>query len=359
MRMVIDFALVLGFGLQHSVLAALKIKSFVRNRTKITPLAWRSIESAVNVSYILIAAAIWQRSNTVVWHVHGFMGDLMYAGLGLSWLFYWYLHLYEYDCGLAFGSTTLVARLAGVPEAPLENWTVGTRRWVRFPVHTAFFGMFFLLPRMTLDLFILATVLNFYNVVGSILYDKRLLDAIPTIWKPYIQRTGLIWPPIYRCPAGAKDVDWPRPTHWRKPSTHLPGLAFGIASGMFYYIAIGVHPDGWTGMLRTLGSALAASLFVGVVLGRIERPSSERWAQVQTDLSTTVAVAAAVGVGVWIVICCVAAGAAPPFSTYLPLWFIVQYVGHVIAYLSSPRKWNSRGCVADDGAVAQRSGSTR
>jgi hypothetical protein len=34
------------------------------------------------------------------------------------------------------------------------------------------------------------------------------------------------------------------------------------------------------------------------------------------------------------------AGAPPSFAVYLPLWFMVQYLGHVFAYLADRRKWS-------------------
>ncbi len=217
----------------------------------------------------------------------------------MSWLWYWQLHLFEYDCGLAFGSTTLVAHAAGANGPKLLPWKVGSRRWIRFPVHTAFFGMFFLLPTMTTDLLVLAIVANIYNVIGSVLYDLRLINTGAASYRTYMAVTGLIWPPIYRAPQGAKEITMPAPSHWRRPVMHLPGLIAGVVLGFGYLLVIGPTAVTPLQLLLAGGAGLAGAVLVGGALGFFLRPAADTWAQQQTDLSTTVALAAAVGVVTW------------------------------------------------------------
>lgn len=336
----IDVALVTGFGLQHSVLATLRVKSTLKRRWGMTPLAWRSVESVSNIVYVLFATALWRRSDIVIWNIDGPIRYALLSGLAASWLWYWYLHLVEYDSGLAFGSTTLVARLADAVQPQLENWTVGSRRWIRFPVHTAFFGMFLLLPRMTADLLVLGIVLNIYNVIGSILYDKRLIKTIPSMWNPYIEKTGLIWPPVYRCPAGATAMGWPSPRQWRKPAMHLPGAIVGLALGALYYCVLGAQPWGPADMIRVFGVSILAALVSGAVLAYVAQTDAESWGQRQTDLSTSVALSSAVGVVCWVAASLLLTGSAPTFGVYLPMWFTVQYLGHVVAYAAHPSRWS-------------------
>lgn len=340
-QLLVDTLLVLGFGVQHSALATLRVKRAVKAKTGIESLAWRSVESLSNVVYILVAAALWQHTDNVVWELSGIPMVVMYGLAVVSWLWYWQLHLFEYDCGLAFGSTTLVAQTAGAPGPKLISWKVGTRRWIRFPVHTAFFGMFFLLPTMTTDLLVLAIVLNIYNVVGSILYDKRLIATAGEPYQRYIDVTGLIFPPVYRCPQGAADLPMESPAHWRRPTMHLPGLVVGLGLGALYYALIGPHAVTPMDMLQAGGAGLLGAVLSGLLLGTVLRPSASDWAQQQTDLSTTVALSAATGVVTWAAIGWVQTGAAPSFGAFLPLWFIVQYLGHVFAFLANRGKWGA------------------
>lgn len=295
----VDGLLVAGFGVQHSILATARVKGRVHERFGIKPLPWRSVESLSNVVYILIAAALWQHVSDSAWHVTGPLEVVFWIVLAASWLWYWQLHLFEYDCGLAFGSTTLVERLADRTGVKLVPWKVGSRRWIRFPVHTAFFGMFFAIPHMTYDLLVLAVGLNVYNVIGSVLYDKRLEKSIGEPYVAYQRVTGLIWPPIYRAPHGASEMEMPEPRHWRRPAVHLPGLAMGVVIAGLYYVTLGDGQTGAVASLKAAGVGLLAAILVGAVLGRICRPEADSWSQQQTDVSTTVALAGALGVALW------------------------------------------------------------
>lgn len=338
--LLVDGLLVAGFGVQHSILATMRTKARAQRRFGIKPLSWRSVESLSNVVYVLMAAALWQHVSDTAWHFTGAAAVLLWVLVAASWLWYWQLHLFEYDCGLAFGSTTLVERFAGRSGARLVPWKVGSRRWIRFPVHTAFFGMFFALPHMTYDLLVLAIVANVYNVIGSILYDKRLERISGEPYLAYQRVTGLIWPPLYRAPRGAADMTLPVPLHWSRPATHVPGLLVGVVVAVLYHVLLGHAQVGVTESLTAAGAGLLAAILTGAVLGRVCRPRADTWDQQQTDLSTTVALAAASGVALWAAAEWVLNGSPPVFAVFLPLWFTVQYLGHVVAYLADQRKWS-------------------
>jgi hypothetical protein len=338
--LVVDGLLVAGFGVQHSVLATIRTKARVQKRFGMPPLTWRSIESLSNVVYVLAAAALWQPVDGTAWHVTGAAATLMWIGIAASWLWYWELHLYEYDCGLAFGSTTLVEHVAGRSGVKLVPWKVGSRRWIRFPVHTAFFGMFFLIPHMTYDLLVLAIVANVYNVIGSVLYDKRLEKLSGEPYFAYQRVTGLIWPPVYRAPRGAADMTMPVPRHWRRPLMHFPGLVLGVVIAALYYVVLGHAGIGVETSLKAAGVGLLAALISGAVIGRVAKSHTSEWGQQQTDLSTTVALAAALGVALWAGAEWAINGSPPVFAVFLPLWFTVQYLGHVVAFMADRRRWS-------------------
>lgn len=326
------------------MLATLRVKKIIKAKTGMEALAWRSVESLSNVVYVLVAAGLWQTTpESVIWQTSGVLMYAFYAITVASWLWYWQLHLFEYDCGLAFGSTTLVSRVTNSPGPKLIPWKVGSRRWIRFPVHTAFFGMFLFLPTMTADLLVLGVVLNVYNVVGSILYDKRLLRLVKDAYMPYVNVTGLIFPPVYRAPRGAVGVKMSSPAHWRRPLKHTPGLVVGIGLGVLYWLVLGDNATSPMDMLKAGLVGLAGAAVTGLLLGRILRPFADDYGQVQTDLSTTVALNAAVGVITWAVLGWVNSGSPPSFAAFLPLWFVVQYLGHVFAVLADRDRWSIAG----------------
>jgi hypothetical protein len=338
--LVIDGLLTAGFGVQHSVLATLRVKALASSWWRIKAIEWRTVESLVNVAYILVAAALWQDSGVVVWSAGGPLRVVLWVVLLASWLWYWQLHLFEYDAGLAFGSTTLINRIERRVPPALIPWKVGSRRWIRFPVHTALFGMLLALRTMSAELLVVGIVANVYNVIGWVLYDLRLLRLAQDKYRRYMEVTGLIWPPVYRAPRGAADLVMAAPAHWSRPVRHLPGVLLGVAAGFCYWAFLGhvVHAPVDMAKVAVAGVVVAAvgGLALGVIdqLGLFGRPAAD-WDDRQTQLSTTDAVMAAVGVVTWVGLNLVHTGAVPGVGTLLPLWFTVQYLGHVAAYFGT------------------------
>lgn len=351
-KLIFDALLVVGFGVQHSILASLRVKRVVKAKTRMEALAWRSVESLTNAVYILVAASLWQRTGDIVWDLSGVAMVAVGAVCVVSWLWYWQLHLFEADCGLAFGATTLVAHIARTEQPVSVPWAVGSRNYIRFPVHTAFFGMFFFLPTMSSDLLVLAIMANLYNIVGSILYDKRIETLAGDSYRQYVAVTGLMFPPVYRAPHGARDLDMPGPHHWRRPLVHTSGVLMGLAIGGLYLVVIGPQASSPMDMLVAGLTALLAAVISGVVLGNVRKPDrTVGWHQQQTDLATTISLSAALGVVSWAGFGWLSTGDAPVFAAFLPLWFIVQYLGHVIAFLAAREKW-SADVVPLDGSSA-------
>ncbi len=267
-----DGALVAGFGVQHSVLATLLAKKVVRWLANLDPLTWRGPQSFINVLYVLVAACLWRPVNYVVWELTGSSYWVMASILCGSWLWYFEIHLFEYDAGLAFGSTALINRSLGRKSPPLETWKTGFRRYSRFPVHAAFFPMFLAFPRMTADLLVLGIAGNCYNWIGTELYDLRLKRLLGRPYLEYVHRTGLIFPSVFRNFRGAYDLELPKPTHWRHPLNNVPGIAIGILGGVIYWVSsVARHSR-----RRTSGSVGALRSWSPSSAARSTRPSTPR-----------------------------------------------------------------------------------
>lgn len=82
----IDGLLTAGFGFQHSILATVRLKTAGHKAFGIGALAWRSLESLVNVFYILIAALFWIPVNEIIWSVGGLEGGAITCLLVASWI---------------------------------------------------------------------------------------------------------------------------------------------------------------------------------------------------------------------------------------------------------------------------------
>ncbi|MET0403544.1 MAG: hypothetical protein ABW123_14120, partial [Cystobacter sp.] len=53
--LLIDIGLIMGFGVQHSVIAMVRLKNVIQRWTGIDPITWRGVQSFINISYLLLA----------------------------------------------------------------------------------------------------------------------------------------------------------------------------------------------------------------------------------------------------------------------------------------------------------------
>lgn len=338
--LVIDVLLVAGFGVQHSVIATLTAKSQIKRRFGIESLTWRGVQSLMNVLYILIAASLWRVVPIVIWDFSGLPALIISLICVAGWIWYFQLHLFEYDVGLAFGSTPFISDLLGRPVPRMEQWKVGTRRWIRFPVHTAFFPMFLAFPHMTASGLVFGVAANIYNVIGSVLYDKRLEKLAGQGYFDYQAKTGLIVPPLRRNPEGAAALTLPSPMHWRNPSRYLPALALGILGGLVYRVVLGATPNTLPLMLEAWGVAALLGLGSGVVLGLLQSRAfgqimdMQGYKDVQSIVSTSAAVVSAVALLVWVGSTYLTIGTIPHLAVILPLWITVLWLGHMAVFFT-------------------------
>jgi methanethiol S-methyltransferase len=330
--LLLDALLVIGFGVQHSILATLKVKVQLR-RFGITPLLWRGVQSFLNVAYIFIAIVLWQDVDATVWDLGGVLAIAVASLCVLGWSAYFYLHLFEYDSGLAFGSSASVCSLSRKQTPKMEMWKVGTRRWIRFPVHTAFFLMFLAIPEMAASTFVFAITALAYNVIGTIFYDNRL-TKLGSVYTDYQQVTGNLLPKL-RAPRGAADLQFPGPRHWTHPLEYSAAMALGTATGWLYWALLGFGSQEAVELLASGFVALIIAVAAGSILGWL--PGSRftvtgkgrSFADTQTMLATAAAVLSATSLATWFAIAALATGSLPYLPLVLPMWLIVLWFGHL------------------------------
>ncbi|NMO18469.1 hypothetical protein HPC49_26100 [Pyxidicoccus fallax] len=333
--LLIDFALIVGFGVQHSIIAMVRLKNVIQRVTGIDPIAWRGVQSFINVSYLLMACILWREVPIVIWDLQGVWYWVAGGVLVASWVWYFQIHLFEYDCGLAFGSSAVLARLHNAKPPPMEMWKVGTRRWLRFPVHTAFFPMFFAFPRMTASMLLLAVVANIANIIGTVLYDRRLLFLVKDVYRDYQRVTGLLLPPILRAPGGAKDMSFPKPWHWSRLGHNLPGLVMGLLMGTLFWKGLGPTSLVTEELVRSWVSAFAVALVGGAVVGMIHAARGGAlelgYPRLLTMLATNTALMSAVSLLTWTGLCFATQGTLPLLYIFFPMWMTMLWLGHFTA----------------------------
>lgn len=331
--LLIDALLVAGFGVQHSVFAMIRTKGIMKSVTNLDPLSWRGPQSLINATYVVLAAAAWRPVDIVLWELTGPAYWASMAVLLAGWLWYFQIHLFEYDLGMAFGCSGIISRSLKRPLPKPEMWKVGTRRWIRFPVHTAFFPMFLAFPTMTADLLVFGVVANVYNWIGTVLYDRRLVTLVGKPYLDYIKQTGLIFPPVFRNPAGAASMALPAPRMWSRPSRNLAGVFLGVLAGAGYWMVLGVLERTPGNLFLAWGSALLVAVAGGVALGLIKlgrfmEVREEGFDDFQSELAVNAGLLSAVGIITWFAASATTARSFPTLTAVLPLWITVLWIGH-------------------------------
>ncbi len=361
-RLTVDALLVVGFGVQHSLLATVRVKTYISKRLSLTPLQWRGVQSMVNVVYVLAAFALWQSVNTQIWNVTGPARIAMITICVASWLWYFQLHIFEYDPGQAFGSSAAASRITMRKAPSLELWKVGSRNWIRFPVHTAFFPMFLAFPHMIASTLLFGIAINIYNVVGSKFYDQRL-KKLGRPYHEYQAVTGLILPKM-SSPRGATDLPMKGPRHWMHPERYTLSLLVGIGAGVLYYAALGRSAGNFPTLVLGGGVGVGVALMSGVLLGTLSRgrlirsEESLSYDEMHARLATSAALGSAIALIVWYAITYYSHHAIPAIGLVLPLWVIVLWLGHVSMYLTGYRHFDEEAPQMSSGIGETTSGSS-
>lgn len=337
-KLLIDALLVTGFGVQHSVLATIRVKASVKKKTSIDSLTWRSVTTVCNAGYILLAAFLWIPVPVPVWDFHGAAETAMYGVAVLAWLWYFQNHLFEYDVGHAFGSIGAISRTYGRPVPQTELWKVGARRWVRFPVHTAFFPMFFADPHITLSGLVLAVVGNIYNVWGTVLYDQRLRRLIGASYEKYQSLTGLLLPPVYRSSRGAADMVLPAPVQWKKPLEHAPAFIIGVLSGAVYWHLLGPLERSGSALFGAWLLSAVVGVSAGCLIGALHvrkfsgSDNAAGYAYLHAILATSAGVVSATALIAWASLSFANSGTLPSLAPVLPMWVTTLWLGHFVTF---------------------------
>jgi protein-S-isoprenylcysteine O-methyltransferase Ste14 len=196
----IDLALIVIFGVQHSVMAR---PAFKRVWTRIMP---RPVERATFVlaSAIVLGAvvAFWRPMEGTLWNASGAARIAAYAIFGLGAL-------------VLVGSTFMIDHLellglrqvweaGGRRAMPSEFRVVLLYRVVRHPIMLGFLIVIWAAPRMTLDHLVLSLGLTAYILVGMHFEERDLLEAHGDDYRRYQK----VVPPLIPLPgAGWRDGD--------------------------------------------------------------------------------------------------------------------------------------------------------
>ena len=193
---VIDVALILVFGLQHSVMAR---RGFKQMWTRIVP---EPIERSTYMLFACIALvlmfALWQPIPTSLWDARGGpLGILLWALFGAGWaivlLSTFLLNHFELF-GLQQVWNALRNRASAAPQLRQPLFY----RLVRHPLYSGFFIAFWATPHMTAGHLLLAVGMSAYMLIAIVYEERDLVGLFGAEYEAYRGRVGKLVPRFRR-----------------------------------------------------------------------------------------------------------------------------------------------------------------
>jgi len=192
----IDGALILLFGLQHSVMAR---QGFKRAWTRIVP---EPIERSTYVLFaslaLVLMVALWQPIPVTLWDLRGGpAGVLLWALFGAGWLIVllstFLLNHFELF-GLQQVWNALRDRAANAPQLRQPLFY----RLVRHPLYSGFFIAFWATPHMTVGHLLLAAGMSVYMLIAIGYEERDLIGLFGQEYEAYRGRVGKLVPRLWR-----------------------------------------------------------------------------------------------------------------------------------------------------------------
>jgi protein-S-isoprenylcysteine O-methyltransferase Ste14 len=188
----VDAALILLFGLQHSVMARAPFKAWLTRH--VPAAAERSTYVLASSIALAILFACWQPIAIALWnHNDGWKHALLVASFWIGW-------------ALVLSSTFLVNHfdLFGLRQVWLffrnreytpvpfeESWVY---RRIRHPLMASFLVGFWATPRMTIGHLLLAIGMTVYILVGIRFEERDLLRSFGAAYADYRKRVPMLFP---------------------------------------------------------------------------------------------------------------------------------------------------------------------
>lgn len=192
---IVDMALVLLFGLQHSVMAR---QGFKRAWTKLVP-------PPLERSFYVLAASVmldllfvgWRPLPMPLWSVGGPLAVSLWVLCGLGWATV-LLSTFLIDHFELFGLAQTWRHWRGRQMAPPRFRTPVFYRMVRHPLYLGFVLAFWATPHMTMGHALLALGMTVYILIAIGYEERDLLVVFGEEYRVYRQRVGMLLPGIGR-----------------------------------------------------------------------------------------------------------------------------------------------------------------
>jgi protein-S-isoprenylcysteine O-methyltransferase Ste14 len=191
----VDFALILLFGLQHSVMARDGCKRWLVKH--IPAAAERSTFVLASGILSLLALALWQPLPGTVWAVENSLGkSLLWACYGLGWG-YLFAATFVTNHFELMGLRQVYLHFANRPYRPLPFVRKYMYRYSRHPMMLGLLVGIWALPVMSVSQFAMACLFSVYLAVGLIFEERDLLRTFGDAYRVYRDEIAALIPRMY------------------------------------------------------------------------------------------------------------------------------------------------------------------
>jgi protein-S-isoprenylcysteine O-methyltransferase Ste14 len=191
----VDLLLILGFGLQHSVMAR---PGFKRWWSKwVPPEVERSTYVLLASGFLLLLCMAWQPLPTVVWQVSVLATWGLWILCALGWAIT-VLASFEIDHFELFGLRQAWSEVVGSSRGEAQFAERGLYRWVRHPIMLGFMLAFWATPRMTVGHLLFTVAMTLYVLIALRCEERDLVRELGACYLSYQSRVpklvpGLRW----------------------------------------------------------------------------------------------------------------------------------------------------------------------
>jgi len=191
----LNLALVAGFGVQHSIMAR---KGFKRWLTRIIPAGLERSTFMLAASVMMLAIIVfWQPLTATIWNVtHPVGAAVLWSLFAIGWLGVvattFMINHFE-----LFGLMQVWAHATGQPFRPLPFRTPSMYRWVRHPMMFFVVIGFWAIPHLTMGHALLALGFTLYVVVGIWFEERDLVRNFGSDYRRYQDTTSQLVPRLF------------------------------------------------------------------------------------------------------------------------------------------------------------------
>jgi len=189
-------ALILLFGIQHSVMARASVKAWLSRF--INPLAIRSVYIIASSIVLMLIFRFWQPLPGQLWDLTATPLAYLIYGLGALGLGIVIWAMGSIDAMDFLGVSDAIAAVTGEAKKPAEFKTPLPYRIVRHPMQLGAMLFLWATPLMSASHLMFAAAMTLYIVIGLYFEECALMREFSETYRDYKQKVPAVIPRLYR-----------------------------------------------------------------------------------------------------------------------------------------------------------------